>query len=136
MKSSTPRPNLLPFSTFVQRYFNLGRAVSVETVENHFNGVALAENSALHNFSDCLICGNVVQQIQDETVKDYLDKTVVLGETLAETEARRRAFLDGMLAGTFLLVPGGVSQATACDGNWYSFAYNHYYALPGSILID
>ena len=26
---------------------------------------------------------------------------------------------------TILLLPGGVSQAAACDRNWYSFSYNH-----------
>ena len=34
-------------------------------------------------------------------------------------------------AGTFLLMPGGVSQAAACDGNWYSISYN-YNTLPGT----
>ena len=33
------------------------------------------------------------------------------GETLAETERIKKAFLDGMSTGTFLLMPGGVSQA-------------------------
>ena len=97
--------------------------VSVETVLNHFNGMALAENSeslALPISSDCVICGKSVQQIQEETVNDCLGKTVVLGETLAETEARRGTFLDGISAGTFLPMPGGVSQAAACDRYWYS----------------
>ena len=58
-------------------------------------GTALAENSAQPNNSDCVICGKWVQQIPNETVNEYLDRTVVLGETLPETEARR-AFLDGM----------------------------------------
>ena len=55
-------------------------------------------------------------QIQEETVNDYLDKTVMVGETLAETQARRRAFLDGMNAGTFLLMPGG--GVAGCRLRW------------------
>ena len=43
-----------------------------------------------------------------EAVNDYLDKTVVPGETLAETERRKRAFLDGMSTSTFLLMPRGI----------------------------
>ena len=74
-------------------------------------------------------------QIQEEKVNDYLDKTVMVGETLAETQARRRAFLDGMNAGALLLLPGGVSQAAACDGNWYSVGYN-YDTLPGTLPIN
>ena len=99
--------------------------VSVETVLNHFNGMALAESSeslALPIYSDCVICGKLVQQIQEETVNDYLGKTVVLGETLAETEARRGAFLDSISAGTFLPMPRGVSQAAACGRYWYSYS--------------
>ena len=83
-------------------------------------------------YSDCVVCGKPVQKIQEETVNDYMDKTVVVGEALAETQARRRAFLDGMNAGTFLLMPGGVSRAAACDGNCYSIGYN-YDTLPGTL---
>ena len=61
---------------------------------------------------------------------------MVPGETLAEQEARRSAFLDGMSAGTFLFMPGGVSQATACDENWCSISYNHYNTLPETIPLD
>ena len=75
------------------------------------------------------------QQIQEETVNEYLDRTVSVGETLAETQARRRAFLDGMNAGAFLLMPGGVSRAAACDGNWYSIGYN-YNTLPGTLPMN
>ena len=54
----------------------------------------------------------------------------------AETERRKRAFLDGMAAGTFLLMPGGVSQAAACDGNWYSVAFGYDRVLPGTIPLN
>ena len=60
---------------------------------------------------------------------------VTVGETLAETQARRRASLDGMNAGAFLLMPGGVSRAAACDGNWYSVGYN-YGTLAGTLPIN
>ena len=69
-------------------------------------------------------------------VTGHLNKTEVPGETRAEQETRKRALLDGMAAGTFLLMPGGVSQAAACDGNWYSIAYNHYNTLHGTIPFD
>ena len=35
-------------------------------------------------------------------------------------ETRRRAFVEGMHAGTYFLIPRGVSQAAACDGNVYA----------------
>ena len=111
-------------------------STSVETVANHFNDLSVSGNAGLLDCSDCVVCGKPVQQIQDEAVNDYLNKTVVPGETLAETERRKRAFLDGMAAGTFLLLPGGVSQAAACDGNWYTVAYGYCRALLGTIPLD
>ena len=79
---------------------------SVEAVASHFYGIEIVETPGLESCSDCIVCGKSVQEIQSETVNDYLDKTVAIGETPAETEARRRAFLDGMNARTFLLIPG------------------------------
>ena len=35
----------------------------------------------------------------------------------------------------FLLMPGGVSRAAACDGNWYSVGYN-YDTLPGTLSMN
>ena len=84
--------------------------------------MALSENSGLAGCSDCGVCGKSVQQIQGKAVNDFLDKTVVPGETLAETERRERAFLDGMSTGTCLRMPGGVSQAAPCDDYWYTVA--------------
>ena len=110
-------------------------ANSMETIAGHFDGMALTESSPMIGYSDCVVCGKPVQQIHKETVNDYLDKTLVVGETLAETQARRRAFLDAMNAGTFLLMPGGVSRAAACDGNWHSIGYN-YDTLPGTLPIN
>ena len=108
---------------------------SMEAVASHFDEMVLTESPSLVSYSDCIICGKPVQQIQEETVNEYLDRTVTVGETLAETQARRRAFLDGMNAGAFLLMPGGVSRAAACDGNWYSVGYN-YDTLPGTLPMN
>ena len=69
-------------------------------------------------------------------MNDYRGKIVVPGETLAESERRKSTFLDGISSGTFLLMPGGVSQAAACDGNWYTIAYDYERALPGTIPLN
>ena len=75
-------------------------------------------------------------QIQDEVVNDYLIKTALQGETEQQRQARGRAFLEGMQAGAFLLLPGGVSQAAACDGNLYTINPNLPMALPGTLPIQ
>ena len=78
-------------------------------------------NGAAHGyFTDCLVCGKPYEQITDELVIDYIHKTEYQGESAVSKEARRLAYLEGMKAGTFLLIPRGLSQAAACDGNVYS----------------
>ena len=98
---------------------------SLESVASHFNGLPLSENTPITGYSDCIVCRKTAAHIQSETMEDYLRKPVAVGETADQTEARKRAFLDGMTAGTFLLMPGGVSQAAACDGKYYSISYVH-----------
>ena len=91
--------------------------VSVQSISNHFNGMAVSETPTLVDYSDCVVVGSLVHQIQSEAVNDYSNKTAISGETFAEQKARRRAFLDGMSARRFLLMPRGASQAVACNGN-------------------
>ena len=82
---------------------------------------AQTNNGAAHGyFTDCLVCGKPYEQITDELVIDYIHKTEYPGESAVNKEARRLAYLEGMKAGTFLLIPRGLSQAAACDGNVYS----------------
>ena len=64
---------------------------------------------------DCTVCGKSFATIQEEITTGYLEKTHISEETYAQRIRRRNAFL----AGSVVLVPGGVSQATACDGIFY-----------------
>ena len=67
----------------------------------------------------CVICGKSSADIKEEITLGYLEQTHIPGETYEQRIARRDAFQAGMKAGTFILVPGGVSQAAACDGILY-----------------
>ena len=84
----------------------------------------------------CLVCGKPYDQVIEETVADYLDKTAQPGETVRERQIKRNAFIDGVQSGVFTFIPPGVSQAAACDGLVYSVNYNGQnsgtqgYALP------
>ena len=60
-------------------------------------------------FSDCFVCGKTAKQIQDEAAIDYMQSTVIPGETAQHRYARRLAFLAGMKFGTLSLVPGSVA---------------------------
>ena len=106
---------------------------SLDAFANHFQGMEIETNNPMANYSDCVICGKSTLQIQSEAVTDYLRKTAILGESADQLEARKRAFLEGMQVGTFLLLPGGVSQAAACDGNNYTIDHTKPIALPGTL---
>ena len=111
-------------------------APTVDSVTNNFNDLEIEGNTIQATYSDCVICGKPTEQIREEAVNDYLDKTIAVRETLAETQARRRAFLDGMTAGTFLLMPGGVSRAAACDGIFNTISYSCHRDLPGTLPLN
>ena len=69
--------------------------VTVDSISDHFRAMAVSEDSMLVNYSDCVVCGKSVWQIQSKAVNDYLSKTVVSVETLDERETKQKAFLDG-----------------------------------------
>ena len=71
-------------------------------------------------FTDCMICGKPFEQIGDEIVIDFIHHTKYPGEPYYVKAASRRAFIEGMHAGTYFLIPRRVSQAAACDGNVYA----------------
>ena len=62
--------------------------------------------------------------IQEEMTLGYLEQTHEPGETYAHRIRRRNASEAGMRAASAILVPGGVSQAAACDGNFYQIPGN------------
>ena len=107
----------------------------IEEISTHFQRLEINQRAQPPPFTDCLICGKGTEQIQDEAVIDYLHRTPIRNETPEQFNARRLAFLAGMRVGTFMLIPGGVSQAAACDGNFYSvsLAGNEGRALPGTV---
>ena len=70
-------------------------------------------------YGDCIVCGRSYEQIKETAVLGYLEATTYRGETYAEQLRKREAYLAGMDQGTVLFVPRGVSQAAACDGNYY-----------------
>ena len=102
----------------------------------HLAGPSGDDNPYITGCTDCLICGKSVEQIQDEAVIDYLHKTAVRGESQERFNARRLAFLEGMKVGCFMLIPGGASQASACDGNMYSICHDYQKALPSTIPLN
>ena len=56
--------------------------LTVDSISNLFRGKAVSEASALLDFSDCVVCGKSLLQIQWKAVNDYLSKAAIPGETL------------------------------------------------------
>ena len=102
----------------------------------HFRGPSDSDNPYITGCTDCLIGGKSVEQIQDEAVIDYLHKTAIRGESPEQFNARSLAFLEGMKVGCFMLIPGGMSQASACDGNMYSICHDYKKAQPYTIPLN
>ena len=133
---SPPPEERGPSSSFFDNYAEQPDSQqSLDGITNHFQGMGLSGSGPLVNYSDCVICGKSTMQIQQEAVSDYLVKTAIPEETTLQVEARRSAFIEGMQVGTFLLLPGGASQAAACDGNLYTIDHSLPIALPGTLPI-
>ena len=83
-----------------------------------------------------MVCGKTADIIGEEVVFDYLERTHQAGESYETRQHRRDAFQAGMRAASFVLVPRGVSQTTACDGNDYEVTSNEQsnYVLPPGVL--
>ena len=62
--------------------------------------------------------------MQEQVTFDYLERTHRSGESYETRQRRRHAFQAGMQAGAFVLIPRGLSQAAACDGNNYQVTPN------------
>ena len=108
---------------------------------SHITGVAVKmsghcgeQNLVQHG--DCLVCGKSADIIQEEVTFNYLEKTHRAGESYETRQRRRHAFQAGMQAGAFVLVPRGLSQTAACDGNNYQIAPNEANGLylPTGVL--
>ena len=70
-------------------------------------------------YGGCTVCGKSYAAIQEEITLGYLEQTHIPEEIYIQRIRRRNAFQARMKAGSVILVPGGVSQAAACDGNYY-----------------
>ena len=90
----------------------------------HITGVAVSISgicgrpSEVHQ-ADCVVRGRSFASIQEEISLGYLENPTVEGESYRKRMAWRHAFQAEMKAGSFILIPRGVSQTAACDRNYY-----------------
>ena len=58
----------------------------------------------------CVVCGKTYADIKEEITLGYIEQTHITGETYEQRMARRDAIQAGMKAGSFILIPRGVSR--------------------------
>ena len=109
---------------------------------SHIQGISIRVSNKcgepnLANYGDCVVCGRSYEQIKEMSALTFLESTTTSCESYAERQRRREAFLAGMETGTVLLVPRGLSQAAACDGNYYQIPEdgNNTNPMPGVLPI-
>ena len=105
----------------------------------HITGLAISTNKLCGEANyvqhgDCTVCGKSYAMIQEEMTLGYLEQTHVTGETYAQRIRRFDAFEAGMRAASVILVPGGVSQAAACDGIFYQIPGNSALNPPPGVI--
>ena len=91
---------------------------------SHISGLAISASGVCGRpnyiqYGGCTVCGRSYTTIQEEITSGYLEKTHYPAENYIQRIRRRNALQAGMRAGSVILVPGGVSQAAACDGNYH-----------------
>ena len=82
-------------------------------------------------YSGCVVCGKSFQAIKEDVPLGYLESTHIPGKTYEQRQSRRRTFQAGMKAGSFIIIPRGVSQAAACDGILYRVGPENDNSNPG-----
>ena len=102
----------------------------------HITGLARSVSGTCGQPNDvyhtgCIVCGKSYPEIKEEITLGYLESAHIQGETYETRMAKRYAFEAGMNAGSFILVPRGVSQATACDGLLYQVTPEDDINIPG-----
>ena len=70
-------------------------------------------------FVNCFVCGCSYEQIKETAVLIYKEFLSSRNERYQERQRRRDTCLAGKEQGTVLFVSRGVSQAAACDCNFY-----------------
>ena len=71
-------------------------------------------SESLH--TGCMVCGKSRDQIKEEKINRYMERSTPESEPAYITALRREAYSNGLNAGCLLFLTPAVSQAAACDG--------------------
>ena len=82
-----------------------------------------------------MVCGKSADEIKEEKIRWYMERSTPRGEPAYNTNFRREAYLNGLNAGSLLLLAPAVPQAAACDGTRITITTTGQEAVPGTLPI-
>ena len=85
--------------------------------------------------TSCMVCGRAVDEIKEEKIRWYMERSTPRGEPEYIPKLRREAYVNGLNAGSLLFIAPAVSQAAACDGNSYTTSAYGQENTPGTLPI-
>ena len=101
----------------------------------HIQNTRPYDNLGSRRYTGCMVCGKTVDEIKDEKINWYMERSTPRGEPEFVTNSRREAYINGLNAGSLLLITPAVSQAAACDGNNYTTSAEEQNSTPGTVPI-
>ena len=93
------------------------------------------DNLSNQRYTGCMVCGNAVDEIKEEKINWYMERSTPRGEPEFITKLRREAYINGLNAGSLFYNAPAVSQAAACDGNNYTTVASEQDITPGTLPI-
>ena len=101
----------------------------------HVQNTQPYEDISRVRYTGCLVCGRSVDDIKDEKVNWYMERSTPRDEPEYITRLRREAYINGLNAGSLLFVAPAVSQAAACDGTRITTTSADQETAPGTLPI-
>ena len=93
------------------------------------------DNLSSQRYTGCMVCGKTVDEIKDEKINWFMERSTPRGEPEFVTKLRREAYINGLNAGSLLFIAPAVSQAAACDGNNYTTSAEEQNPTPRTLPI-
>ena len=101
----------------------------------HIQNTRPYDNLSSQRYTGCMVCEKAVDEIKNEKINWYMERSTPRGEPEFITKLRREAYINGLNAGSLLFIGPAVSQAAACDGNNYTTTAAEQDITPGTLPI-
>ena len=82
----------------------------------HLQNIRPYQNVSESLHPGCMVCGKSTDQLKEEKINWYMQRSTPESEPAYITALRREAYSNSLNAGSLLFLTPAVSQAAACDG--------------------